>query len=111
MAPGLWSLFLCSKEAGIATCAYLALWLDPATLWRRSLTSAPYGLVLIVWRFVRDSLGYGAAHVGYYVEPLTDPERFAFALMGRYPVLLFGQWAMLSDVSLIVRNLLGSPLW
>ena len=114
LAAGLWALSLCSKEAGIATCAYLfayALWLDSSTLWRRSLTLAPYGAVLILWRFVRDSLGYGADHMGYYVDPLTDPEQFAFALVGRYPILLFGQWAMLSDVSLIFRKLLGSPLW
>jgi hypothetical protein len=109
----LWAMSLCSKEAGIATCAYLfayALWLDESTPWRRVLTLVPYGVVLVVWRFIRDSLGYGVANLGHYVDPLTDPGPFATALMERYPALLFGQWAMLSDLSVIIGKL-GSPFW
>jgi hypothetical protein len=108
------ALSLCSKEAGIATCAYLfayALWLDKSTLWQRALTLVPYGVVLILWRAVRDAQGYGVAHIGYYVDPITDPWRFVEALLGRFPVLLFGQWAMFSDISIIFRKLLGSPFW
>lgn len=110
----LWACSLCSKEAGIATSAYLfayALWLDEATLWRRLLTLVPYGTVLVVWRTVRDLLGYGVAHLGVYVDPITDPERFVMALVERYPVFLWGQWGFASDLSVAVRKLLGSPLW
>ena len=110
----LWTLSLCSKEAGIATCAYLfayALWLDESTLWRRFLTLVPYGVVLIVWRVVRDSLGYGVANMGFYVDPITDSGRFATALIERYPVFLLGQWGVPSDLSVIIDKLLGSPLW
>jgi hypothetical protein len=114
LALVLWALSLLSKEAGIATCAYLfayAVWLDKATLWQRFLTLVPYGMVLIIWRAVRDSLGYGVANMGGYVDPITDPVRFATALLERYPVLLFGQWGGLSEISLIFDDLLGSPYW
>lgn len=106
------SLF--SKEAGIATCAYLfayGLCLDESSLWRRFCTLIPYGVVLIAWRTVRDSLGFGVANLGYYIDPITDSERFATALIERFPIFLFGQWAMLSDLALIVPKLLGSPFW
>lgn len=110
----LWTLSLCSKEAGIATCAYLfayACWIDETTLWRRFLTLVPYGFVLVIWRVVHHSLGYGVANVGYYIDPITDPGRFATALIERYPIFLFGQWAMLSDLSVLFPKLLGSPFW
>jgi hypothetical protein len=100
---------LCSKEEGIATCAYLfayALWMDDATLGKRFLTLVPYGLVLIVWRVVRDSLGFGVAHMGYYADPFTDPERFLLALADRYPVLLWGQWAVLSELWMFFRSMI-----
>ena len=110
----LWACSLCSKEAGIATSAYLfayALWLDESTLWKRFLTMVPYGVLLVVWRIVRDSLGYGVDHLGLYIDPITNPSRFVLALAERYPVFLFGQWAGLSDLSVAIRKLLGSPLW
>jgi hypothetical protein len=114
LAIVLWTLSLCSKEAGIATCGYLfayALWLDESTLRQRFLTLVPYGVVLVVWRVVRDSLGYGVANVGYYFDPITDPVSFGTALLERYPVLLFGQWAGLSEVSMSFDRLLGSAYW
>jgi hypothetical protein len=110
----LWACSLCSKEEGIATCAYLfayALWLDESTLWKRFLTLVPYGLVLVVWRTVRDSLGYGVEHLGVYIDPITDPSRYAAALVERFPVFLLGQWGFPSDVSVAVTRLFGSPLW
>jgi len=71
----------------------------------------PYSVVLVVWRVVRDSLGYGVANMGYYVDPITDPGRFASTLLERYPVFLFGQWGVLSDLSMFFGKLLGSPFW
>ncbi len=107
LALVLWGASLCSKEEGIATCAYLfayALWLDGSTLGKRVLTLVPYGLLLIVWRIVRDSLGFGVAHIGHYVDPFTDTGQFLQALVGHYPVLLLGQWAGLSELWVVFRS-------
>jgi hypothetical protein len=112
-ALALLALSLCSKEEGIATCAYLfayALWLDESALWRRFLTLAPYGVVLVAWRVVRGMLGYGVIHMGLYYDPIVNPGQFAAALLKRFPVLLFGQWAMLSDLGVFLGKL-GSPFW
>jgi hypothetical protein len=111
----LWACSLCSKEAGIATCAYLAayaLWLDEASPIRRFLTLVPYGVVLIVWRVVRDSLGYGVEDLGLYVDPITDPSRFVLSLIERYPILQLGQWGLPpADFSIALPRILGSPMW
>ncbi len=110
LALALWGASLCSKEEGIATSAYLfayALWMDGSTVWKRFLTLVPYGLLLIVWRVVRDALGFGVAHIGFYVDPFTDAGQFWTALFERYPVLLFGQWAGLSELWV----LFGSTFW
>ena len=110
----LWVGSLLSKEAGIATCAYLfayAVWLDRSSPWRRFLTLVPYGVVLVVWRIVRDALGYGVENIGFYVDPITEPARYAWALVERYPVVLFGQWGMLSDLAAFFERLFASPLW
>ncbi len=114
LAVLLWALALCSKEEGIGACAFLfayALWLDEAPPWRRFLTLVPYGVVLVTWRVVRDALGFGVAHMGLYVDPITDPYRFATALLERYPVFLLGQWAIPSDLGMLCERLLGSPFW
>ena len=114
LAVVLWTLCLLSKEAGIATSAYLfayALWIDKGTLTQRFLTLVPYGIVLVVWRVVRDLLGYGVAHLGFYVDPLTDTGQFLTALVERYPVYLLGQWGIPSDLSVLIAPLLGSPFW
>ena len=67
--------------------------LDRAKLLPRLATLVPYGVVLVVWRAVRDALGFGIAHMGLYVDPVDDPARFAAALLERGPVFLLGQWA------------------
>ena len=106
----LWGTSLCSKEEGIATCAYLfayAMWLDKTPLKHRILTLVPYGVVLIVWRVVRDAMGFGVAHIGYYADPFTDAGRFFTDFLIRYPILLFGQWAGLSELAV----LFGSTFW
>jgi hypothetical protein len=110
-----WTCSLCSKEAGIATCAFLAahaLWLDDARLLQRIFTLVPYGVILAAWRIVRGLLGYGVQDLGLYVDPIADPPRFAWALVERYPVFLLGQWGWPpSDISNLIPQLLGSSLW
>jgi hypothetical protein len=114
LALALWVLSLCSKESGIATCAYLfayALWIDEAALSRRFLTLAPYAVLLVIWRVVRDSLGYGVENMGFYTDPITDPGRFVTAMIDRYPIFLFGQWGGLSELWQVLEGSFGWPYW
>jgi hypothetical protein len=91
-------LALLSAEAGLAIIAYLfsyAVCLGRGT-WRQKLGSlVPYGLLVAVWRFVYQRLGYGAWGSGFYVDPGREPLRFAISALECGPVLLFGQWIVL----------------
>ena len=62
-----WLASLCSKEAGIATSAFVfayVVWLQDDAIRTRLLSRVPYGVVLVAWRTVRDVHGYGVVHVG-----------------------------------------------
>lgn len=91
-------LALLSGEAGLAIVAYLlsyAVYLGRGT-WRQKLGSlVPYGLLVVVWRFVYQRLGYGAWGSGFYIDPGREPLRFAMNALECGPVLLFGQWIVL----------------
>jgi hypothetical protein len=115
LAVLLLGLALFSKEEGIGTCAYLgayALFLDPKGAWRGCLSMIPYAALVVVWRSVRDSWGYGVHNVGLYVDPLTDPGPFAASLAERLPVLLLGQWGPIpAETAAMLRPPLLSAFW
>jgi hypothetical protein len=95
-APLLFVAALFSKEEGIGTCAYLAayaLFLDPRGRWRGCLALFPYVAVVVAWRALRASWGYGVHNMGLYVDPLTDPGPFVAAVVERAPIILLGQWS------------------
>ena len=97
MAPLLLAMGLFAKEEGIGACAYLAaygLLLDPAGWLRGCLALWRYGVVFVAWAGLRAHWGYGVRDMGLYIDPLTDPVRFAGALVDRLPILLLGQWAV-----------------
>ncbi|MHC4403127.1 MAG: hypothetical protein ACYTG0_25985 [Planctomycetota bacterium] len=106
LAPLLLACSLLSKEEGIATCAYLgayAWFLDRAGWLRGSATLIPYAAVVVAWRIVRHSLGYGVVDMGLYVDPLADPSQFISAAAQRAPILLLGQWGLPpSDLSALL---------
>ena len=90
-------LALLSAEAGIATMAYLvayALLLDRGNWPQRALSLTPSLTVIVVWRFVYNSLGYGVRNSGLYVDPLREPVRFAASVIRRGPILLLGEWGL-----------------
>lgn len=90
-------LALLSAEAGLAIVAYLfsyAVCLDRGT-WQKLGSLVPYGLLVAVWRFVYQRLGYGAWGSGFYIDPGRDPLRFAINVLECGPVLLLGQWIVL----------------
>ncbi len=85
-APLLLAAALFSKEEGIGTCAYLAaygLFRDLHGRWRGCLALVPYAVVVIVWRTLRASWGYGVHNMGLHVDPLTDPGPFVAAVVER----------------------------
>ena len=113
LAPASLALGLLSKEEGIAAIAYLAafaLLLDEAPWRQRVLSLAPYALVIVVWRFFWSHLGYGVLHVGPYVDPGTEPLRFALSLGSNAPILLLAQLAAPpADLSLVLEA--GAQRW
>ena len=115
LAVLLLALALFSKEEGIGTCAYLgayALFLDPKGVWRGCLSMIPYAGVVVAWRTVRDSWGYGVHNMGLYVDPLTDPGPFAVGLVERLPILLLGQWGPIpAETAVMLRPPLSSAFW
>ncbi len=126
-------LSLLAKEAGIATCAYLAAHafvFERGRWWRRLLVLVPYAVIVVAWRAVWTGLGYGVAHAGLYIDPLQEPVRFLASLPGRVPILLLGQFALppaeigllpdpaivwgqwvLAVVFVIVLVLVFTPVW
>ena len=90
---------LLSAEGGIATCAYLAahaVFMDRGTRPQRCAALLPHVVVVVVWRIVWMHLGYGVSGTGggLYIDPITDPRRFAAAVVNRAPIYLLGQWAV-----------------
>jgi hypothetical protein len=114
LATLLLALALFSKEEGIGTCAYLgayALFIDPKGVWRGCLSIVPYALVVVAWRTVRDSWGYGVHHMGLYVDPLTDPGPFVAGLAERLPLLLLGQWGPIPAETGVMLPSLSNAFW
>lgn len=113
--PVLLAISLLSAEAGISTCAYLAahmLFIDRGT-WRKRIASmVPYVAVIVVWRFFWTYLDYGMENVGVYVDPVTEPLRFASTLKDRAPFLLLGQLALPpSDITMFLPPWYSIPIW
>lgn len=76
---GVWGYFL----------AY-ALVLDDSKPAVRLRALAPYLLATIAWRLVYNSLGFGAAGSGLYIDPVQEPLVFLRVLPERIPLLLLG---------------------
>ena len=110
-------LFACSlfsKEEGLATSAYLGahvFFLDKTRGPWRLLTLVPYTAIVLVWRSVRDGLGYGISHIGLYIDPVDHPREFALAAVERAPILLLGQLAgPPSDIYGVFKAVVGAPM-
>ncbi|MFQ5490903.1 MAG: hypothetical protein ACE5GE_09300 [Phycisphaerae bacterium] len=96
LGPVMLLLSLLSKEAGVATCAYLAahaLFLDQAKPHRRILALLPYALLVIAWRLQWSQMGYGiSSGVAIYIDPINQPLAFAGAVLQRGPLYLLSQF-------------------
>ena len=99
-APGLFAVALLSGESGITALAYLiayAVFLDAHSLKSRGASLLPYVGVVAVWRLATQAAGYGAANVGYYIDPGAEPLRFLAALAFRLPILFLGLFSPINS--------------
>lgn len=111
-------LALLSAEAGIATLGYLgayALVLDK----RRSLvnlwTIVPALSVVVIWRLVYSSYGFGTEDIDLYVDPVRSPLQFVTDRVILYPVYqarlllgpLFGAILNITSNELLVALICG----
>jgi hypothetical protein len=88
------ALSLFAEESGASTFAFIlayALVLEPGSFRNRALTLLPSVLIIIAWRIIYTSLGYGLLHVGVYIDPAHEPLRFVRDLIPRDMVLLGSQ--------------------
>ncbi len=114
LAAGLLALSLLAKEEGVATCAYLAayaLFLDRGLRWSRLRSLLPYVVVVIAWRLLWAQLGYGVQDIGFYVDPLREPGRFAATVVERVPFLVLGQWGVPPADVAILGDLIAPGLY
>jgi hypothetical protein len=96
--PLRWGAVLCfglglaSAEAGLAALAYVvayACFMDGGRSLKDRVGSVlPYLVLMVVWRHQYNAWGYGSAELGGYIDPGSDPGRFAHALALRLPTLL-----------------------
>ncbi|MHC4118191.1 MAG: hypothetical protein ACYSWO_11855 [Planctomycetota bacterium] len=98
-APFTLLLSLLSTEAGIATFAYLfsyALIIEQGGRIKRIASLAPSFIVIVGWRIIYNSLGYGARGSGFVIDPVREPVRYMQAVLERAPLLFAGQWGATS---------------
>lgn len=104
--PLLLAASLFSAEAGVGILGYLiayAVFMDRGQWRSRVLVLAPYAAVVAAWRLTWRGLGYGISPtMEFYVDPLVEPVRFLWCVIERAPILMWGQWLTLSDVSLLI---------
>lgn len=94
LGPASLLLTLLAGESGLAVCAYLlayALFVDLEGIRARVMSLVPYALIAVVWLIVYGLGGYGTNGSGFYVDPLTEPLRFAAAVAWKMPLLLADQ--------------------
>jgi hypothetical protein len=85
-------------EATLGAVVYVAAWqlTSEAGGWCRRLAPlVPYAVVVLGWRLLYLSFGYGTRGSALYVDPGTNPLVFAGALAERWPLLVAAQWFQL----------------
>ncbi len=104
-----------ANEGAVAIGGYLvsyAIFLDPAP-WRRRLAALlPSASVGLAWAVAYKAGGYGALGSGVYIDPLTEPARFAMTAVVRAPFLLWGSWGFPpADLSNFLPETLRWQTW
>jgi hypothetical protein len=90
-------LSLLSSESGVVTFAYLlsySLFIDSGSIKTRVVTLIPTLILILIWRFIYVSLGYGISGLELYVDPANGFFQFLYAVVTRTPILLLGVLAV-----------------
>jgi len=85
---------LLSAEAGAAMFAYIfayAVFFERVSFKRRLMSLAPATIIVILWRILYNSGGYGAYGGDLYLDPAREPLRYLWAILTRGPLILAGQ--------------------
>jgi hypothetical protein len=96
LALGGLALGLLSGEATVAVGGYLfahAVFCDTGSYPRRLARLLPYLAVVLAWRLIYSSLGYGIAKAAIYTDPGSQPLRFAADTLTYFPLLMLAQFA------------------
>ncbi len=91
LGPMAFAAALLSGEMGVGVLGFViahALVLDTAKPRGRLSALVPYLAVLLAWRGVYDSLGYGAVGSGVYLDPIAEPVAWLSAVPRRIAELL-----------------------
>jgi hypothetical protein len=102
LAVAMFGLALMSAEAGLATLGYLVAHVlvfgaphqpnQAGNFWRERVAPLlPFLVIMVIWRVAYNALGYGSSGSGFYIDPASDPVRFAGNILLRLPTLLLAQ--------------------
>lgn len=98
---GLFAAALLCAESSIALAGYLfayLLFVEKATLQKMAVLLLPFALIVLVWRTLYSTLGYGAGGISLYVDPGSSPTEFLAALVSTMPALFAGTATTLDGV-------------
>ena len=97
-------LSLLAKESGICVFIYMAayeLTLANDKWSRRVINLIPVVLIIVTWRIIYSSLGFGSYGGDMYVDPIRSPLSFLQAVIERAPIMFADLWGLsLADVYL-----------
>ena len=102
------SLSLLSNEAGVSTFAFIlayTLVLDKSPWPKRLLSLLPAILVIVIWRIIYQSLGYGISGLGAaYLDPGYEPLKFLHHLPAYITAIVAGQLSSLPPDIMMAFN-------
>jgi hypothetical protein len=101
------ALSLLADEGGASTFAFIlayALVLEPGSFRKRALTILPSVLVIVLWRTIYESLGFGLRNIELYIDPAHEPLSFAREVIPRAIILLGGQFTSVAPDLLLAVN-------
>ena len=91
-------LSLLAKESGICVFVYMAAYeiaLSKDKWAKRVINLIPAVLIIVAWRIIYNSLGYGFYGGDMYADPIRSPLSFLQAVIERAPIIFADLWGLL----------------